>query len=151
MRADRRRFLRAIGAGATIAAARGAFAVEPETSKKPNIILVMADDQGWGDMGYNGHPVLKTPHFDKMAAETADEIGTIERIHVQPGSLLLLRYDEGQPLTDPAVSAFADICAGCDCKGLLLPKNYDLTALEPEQAQALRQSLQAQVFPEVKP
>jgi arylsulfatase A-like enzyme len=35
----------------------------------PNIILVMADDQGWGDMAYNGHPVLKTPHFDAAAAE----------------------------------------------------------------------------------
>jgi arylsulfatase A-like enzyme len=34
---------------------------------KPNIILCMADDQGWGDMGYNGHPVLKTPNFDSMA------------------------------------------------------------------------------------
>jgi arylsulfatase A-like enzyme len=28
----------------------------------------MADDQGWGDMAYNGHPVLKTPNFDAMAA-----------------------------------------------------------------------------------
>lgn len=35
--------------------------------EKPNIILVMADDQGWGDMAYNGHPVLKTPNFDAMA------------------------------------------------------------------------------------
>lgn len=35
----------------------------------PNIVLVMADDQGWGDMGYQGHPVIKTPHFDEMAAE----------------------------------------------------------------------------------
>ena len=34
---------------------------------KPNIILCMSDDQGWGDMGYNGHPVLKTPNFDSMA------------------------------------------------------------------------------------
>ncbi len=34
---------------------------------KPNIILVMADDQGWGDMGYYGHPVLKTPSFDESA------------------------------------------------------------------------------------
>ena len=34
----------------------------------PNIVLVMADDQGWGDMAYNGHPVVKTPHFDKAAA-----------------------------------------------------------------------------------
>jgi len=39
-------------------------------AKRPNIILVMADDQGWGDMGYNGHPVLKTPNFDAMAAES---------------------------------------------------------------------------------
>jgi arylsulfatase A-like enzyme len=30
----------------------------------------MADDQGWGDMAYNGHPVLKTPNFDAMAAES---------------------------------------------------------------------------------
>jgi arylsulfatase A-like enzyme len=29
----------------------------------------MADDQGWGDMGYNGHAVLETPNFDAMAAE----------------------------------------------------------------------------------
>ncbi|MEM1296029.1 MAG: sulfatase-like hydrolase/transferase [Verrucomicrobiota bacterium] len=35
---------------------------------KPNIILVMADDQGWGDMGYNGHPDLITPNFDMAAA-----------------------------------------------------------------------------------
>ncbi len=35
----------------------------------PNIVLCMADDQGWGDMAYNGHPVLKTPNFDAMARE----------------------------------------------------------------------------------
>ena len=38
-------------------------------SEKPNIVLCMADDQGWGDTGYNGHPFLKTPHLDGMAAE----------------------------------------------------------------------------------
>jgi len=38
-------------------------------SRKPNIILVMADDQGWGDMAYRGHPYIKTPHFDLMASE----------------------------------------------------------------------------------
>lgn len=35
---------------------------------KPNIVLVMADDQGWGDMAYNGHPLVQTPNFDKAAA-----------------------------------------------------------------------------------
>ena len=32
-----------------------------------NVILVMADDQGWGQTGYYNHPVLKTPHLDRMA------------------------------------------------------------------------------------
>jgi len=41
-----------------------AIAAEP-----PNIILLMADDQGWGDVGYRGHPVLKTPHLDQMARD----------------------------------------------------------------------------------
>lgn len=36
---------------------------------KPNIILCMADDQGWGDVGFNGHPFLKTPHLDRLAGE----------------------------------------------------------------------------------
>ncbi len=38
------------------------------TPEKPNIILCMADDQGWGDVGYYSHPVLKTPNLDEMAA-----------------------------------------------------------------------------------
>ena len=36
---------------------------------RPNFVLVMADDQGWGDMAYNGHQQLKTPNFDQAAAE----------------------------------------------------------------------------------
>ena len=41
---------------------------ETVTETRPNIILVMADDQGWGDMAYNGHPVLQTPNFDNLSA-----------------------------------------------------------------------------------
>jgi arylsulfatase A-like enzyme len=34
---------------------------------KPNIIFILADDMGWGQTGYRGHPVLKTPNLDAMA------------------------------------------------------------------------------------
>ena len=42
-------------------------ALSAPKKRKPNIILVMADDQGWGDMGYYNHPYVKTPNFDAMA------------------------------------------------------------------------------------
>lgn len=48
-----------------IASALTARAAEPP--KRPNIVLVMADDQGWGDTGYNGHPELRTPNLDALA------------------------------------------------------------------------------------
>jgi arylsulfatase A-like enzyme len=36
--------------------------------QRPNVVLVMADDQGWGQTGYYNHPILKTPNLDAMAA-----------------------------------------------------------------------------------
>jgi arylsulfatase A-like enzyme len=36
--------------------------------KRPNVVLIMADDQGRGDTSYNGHPELKTPNLDALAA-----------------------------------------------------------------------------------
>jgi len=42
---------------------------DKDEAELPNIILCMADDQGWGDMAYNGHPVILTPNFDAMATE----------------------------------------------------------------------------------
>jgi arylsulfatase len=68
MQMKRREFLKLIGAGASLVATAGVSAQAVASSKKPNIVLCMADDQGWGDMGYYGHPVLKTPNFDDMAA-----------------------------------------------------------------------------------
>jgi arylsulfatase A-like enzyme len=41
-----------------------AFAAAPA---RPNIVLMMADDQSWGETGYNGHPQVRTPVLDEMA------------------------------------------------------------------------------------
>ena len=45
-------------------------------AERPNIILVMADDQGWGDTGYNGHPFVKTPAMDAMDRGLGDAPGS---------------------------------------------------------------------------
>lgn len=38
--------------------------------QKPNIVLIVSDDQGWTDYGFMGHPYIRTPHLDKLAAES---------------------------------------------------------------------------------
>lgn len=37
----------------------------------PNVLLVITDDQGWGDLGAHGNPVLKTPQLDAFAKQSA--------------------------------------------------------------------------------
>ncbi|MEP2776159.1 MAG: arylsulfatase [Luteolibacter sp.] len=46
-----------------------AFSAEA-SGKKPNIIFVMTDDQGYGDLACHGHPFLKTPNLDKLYAQS---------------------------------------------------------------------------------
>ena len=41
-----------------------------ESPEKPNILLIITDDQGYGDLGINGNPHLKTPVLDKLAGES---------------------------------------------------------------------------------
>lgn len=38
-----------------------------QAADRPNVVLLMGDDHGWDEVGYNGHPYLKTPVLDEMA------------------------------------------------------------------------------------
>jgi len=42
----------------------------PAQPAKPNILIVITDDQGYGELSCHGNPVLKTPHLDKLHAES---------------------------------------------------------------------------------
>lgn len=74
---DRRELLRLLGRGAgavglssllPLAAAPGC-AQEAPAGDAPNIVFIMTDDQGYGDLGCYGAPQLETPRLDRMAAE----------------------------------------------------------------------------------
>ena len=55
-------------------------AAESATPAKPNILFILTDDQGYGDWSTNGHPLLKTPNVDKLAAESV----RLENFYVSP-------------------------------------------------------------------
>ena len=38
--------------------------------KKPNVIFILTDDQGWGDAHFAGHPYVKTPNLDRFASQS---------------------------------------------------------------------------------
>lgn len=52
----------------TLVVLSGVYTATAPADERPNVVLVMADDQGWGQTGYYNHPILKTPNLDAMAA-----------------------------------------------------------------------------------
>ena len=62
---------------------------------KPNVVVVITDDQGYGDLGYQGNPKIRTPNLDKFAKESMQ----LRHLYVSPvcsptrASLMTGRYN----------------------------------------------------------
>jgi len=39
-------------------------------ARRPNVIFILTDDQGWGDAHFAGHPYVKTPNLDRFASQS---------------------------------------------------------------------------------
>jgi len=80
VRTSRRHFLKSCLAGGLYAGSASAARPAPKpaketaraAAKRPNILFIFADDWGWGDLGCHGHPYVKTPNIDRLAAEGTD-------------------------------------------------------------------------------
>ena len=66
----RRDFLKTVGLGAAAATAlpKGQAAAETTTPRKPNVLLILVDDLGYGDLSCYGAKDLKTPHIDNLVS-----------------------------------------------------------------------------------
>lgn len=89
-------------------------------TSRPHIILVMADDMGWGETGYRQHPVLKTPHLDAMAAN----------------GLRFERFYAGCPVCSPTRASV--LTGRSNDRAGVLSHGYALRLQERTVAQALR-------------
>lgn len=85
--------------GAACGVNREAQGAEPG---RPNVLLIMSDDQGYGDLGVHGNPIIRTPNLDRLASESV----AIRSFYVCPvcaptrASLLTGRYNYRTRVTD---------------------------------------------------
>jgi arylsulfatase A-like enzyme len=55
--------------GIALCASLSCRSIEAQETSRPNVIFILADDLGWGDLGCYGHPQMKTPNLDRLARE----------------------------------------------------------------------------------
>jgi arylsulfatase B len=78
---NRRDFLMTAGLGAmALARPRALRGAEGVSGRRPNVVIVLTDDQGYGDLACHGNPVIQTPNLDRLHAESV----RLTDFHVNP-------------------------------------------------------------------
>ncbi len=117
----RRHFIKTLVAGsAALALPAGAQPGSRNDPERPNVVLIMTDDQGYGDLGITGNPIIRTPHIDSLARRSA----WMENFYVHPvcsptrACLMTGRYNHrtrcidtyvGRSMMDPGEVTVAEI------------------------------------------
>lgn len=79
---------------------------------RPNIIIVMTDDQGYGEFAFSGNPLAKTPSLDKLASQSI----RLTDFHVAP--YVRLRAVSCSPAWMPFAMGQSTSVAAGSCSGL---------------------------------
>jgi arylsulfatase len=84
----------------------GSATVSQGGARRPNVIIVLSDDQGYGDFSAHGNPVLKTPHLDALRAQSV----RLTDFHVAP----MCTPTRGQLMSgmDALRNGATSVCAG---------------------------------------
>ena len=137
----------------TVAVISPAAPAPAETAGRPNIILIMTDDQGGWDLSLLGNPVIKTPHIDRLGTDGAQ----ITRFYVSPvctptrACLMTGRYNYrtraidtyvGRAMMDPAEVTVAEVLRDAGyATGIFgkwhLGDNYPMRAMDQGFAESL--------------
>ena len=119
----------------------------------PNVIIVMTDDQGYGDFGFHGNPLIETPNLDAMASRSA----RMTSFYVSPvctptrANLMTGRYNhrtraidtwKGRAMLDPEEVTIAEIMRGAGYRTGIFGKwhlgdNYPVRAIDQGFGEAL--------------
>lgn len=94
---------------------------------QPNVVLIISDDQSWTDYGFMGHPVIRTPHLDRLASRSAlFRHGYVPTALCRPSLATLITglypHQHGITGNDPARPTSADESAYRQLRAKLIAK-----------------------------
>jgi len=144
---------RGVRVAAALALLFGGTMAKADPPKRPNVLVIMTDDQGHGDLGLHGNPKIRTPNLDRLGREST----RFERFYVSPvctptrACLMTGRYNYrtraidtafGRAMMDPAETTLAEMLAPAGYRTAIFGKwhlgdNYPMRPIDQGFEEAL--------------